>query len=81
MKSEAFHTVEIQAVPDLQIPNLKIVLMCEGNLVINLWIDFKLSLHSNIIYTKLLIQRFIYLLRNIFNFLIAANKYKQLNNT
>lgn len=81
MKSEVFHTVEIQAVPDLQIPNLKIVLMCEGNLVINLWIDFKLSLHSNIIYTKLLIQRFIYLLRNIFNFLIAASKYKQLNNT
>lgn len=81
MKSEVFHTVEIQAVPDLQIPNLKIVLMCEGNLVINLWIDFKLSLHSNIIYTKLLIQRFIYLLQNIFNFLIAASKYKQLNNT
>lgn len=81
MKSEVFHTIEIQAVPDLQIPNLKIVLMCEGNLVINLWIDFKLSLHSNIIYTKLLIQRFIYLLQNIFNFLIAASKYKQLNNT
>lgn len=81
MKSEVFHTVEIQVVPDLQISNLKIVLMCEGNLVINLWIDFKLSLHSNIIYTKLLIQRFIYLLQKIFNFLIAASKYKQLNNT
>lgn len=36
MKSEVFHVVDIQIVPDLQISDLKITLMCEGNPVINL---------------------------------------------
>lgn len=35
MKSETFHAIEIQAIPNLQIPNLEIIPMCEGTPVIN----------------------------------------------
>lgn len=35
MKSETFHAIEIQAIPNLQTPNLEIIPMCEGTPVIN----------------------------------------------
>lgn len=65
MKSETFHAIEIQAIPNLQIPNLEIIPMCEGTPVINFWTEFK-TFSAFKSHTKLSnSERFTYLAQNI----------------